>query len=97
MTKEARKQNKAVEKIRKAIRKAVDKGVSQSVVESTVDAAIIKAAKKAPAKKSAALENSDPDAEPVTSKPPTPKLKKLPGKHTPPTSPLKRGGRGKST
>ena len=90
MTKEARKQNKAVEKIRKAIRKAVGKGVSQSLVESTVNAAITKAA-KAPSKKSAALENSDPDAEPVTSKPAAPKLKKLPGKTKPPTLTLKRG------
>jgi hypothetical protein len=90
MTKEALKKEKAVRKIDKAVRKAVDKGVSQSVVESTVDAAIIKAA-KAPAKKSAALENSDPDAEPVTSKPPVAKLKELPGKQTPPTSSLKRG------
>jgi hypothetical protein len=90
MTKETRKQNKAVEKIRKAIRQAVDKGVSQSVVESTVDAAITKAA-NAPAKKSAALENNDPDAEPVTSKPAATKLKKLPGKTKPPTLTLKRG------
>jgi hypothetical protein len=64
--------------------------VSQSLVESTADAAITKAA-KAPAKKSADLENSDPDAEPVTSKPPVAKLKKLTGKQTPPTSALKRG------
>jgi hypothetical protein len=68
----------------KAVRKAVDKGVSQSVVESTVDAAITKAA-KSPSKKLAALENSDPDAEPVTSKPTVAKLKKLPGKRKPPT------------
>jgi hypothetical protein len=85
MTKEARMQNKAVEKIRKSIRKAIGKGVSQSLVESTVDAAIAKAAKEAPSKKSAALENSDPDAEPATSKPPAAKLKKPPGKTKPPT------------
>jgi hypothetical protein len=43
MTKEDRKQNKAVEKIRKAIRKAIGKGVSQTVVENTVKAAVISA------------------------------------------------------
>jgi hypothetical protein len=90
MTKEARKKEKAVKKIDKAVRKAVDKGVSQFVVESTVDAAITKAA-RAPRKKTAALENSDPDTEPVTSKSPVAKLKKLPGKTKPPTLPLKRG------
>ena len=68
----------------------MDKGVSQSVVESTVDAAITKAA-KTPAKKSTALDNGDPDAEPVTSKPSVAKLKKLPGKTKPPTLTLKRG------
>jgi hypothetical protein len=90
MTKETLKRKKAVKKLDKAVRKAVDKGVSQTVIEGTVDAAITKAAKKAPAKKSTALENSDPDAEPVTSKPATPKLKKLPGKRKPPTLTLKR-------
>jgi hypothetical protein len=90
MTKDARKKEKAVKKLDKAVRKAVDKGVSQSVVESTVDAAIANAS-KSPSKQSAALENSDPDAEPVTSKPPPAKLKKLPGKTKPPTLTLKRG------
>jgi hypothetical protein len=90
VTKETRKKEKAGKKIDKAVRKAVDKGVSQTTIEGTVDAAITKAS-KAPAKKSAALENSDPDAEPVTSKPPRAKLKKLPGKTKPPTLTLKRG------
>lgn len=89
MTKEARKKEKAVKKLDKAVRKAVDKGVTQSVVETTVDAAITKSA-KSPSKKSTALENSDPDAEPVTSRPPLAKLKKLPGKRKPPTLTLKR-------
>jgi hypothetical protein len=40
MTKEARKQNKAVEKIRKSIRKAVDKGVSAKLVAATVEDAM---------------------------------------------------------
>jgi hypothetical protein len=90
MSNETRKKEKAVRKLDKAVRKAVDKGVSQSVVESTVDAAITKAA-KVPAKKPATLENSDPDAEQVTSKPPAAKLKKLPRKRKPPTLTLKRG------
>jgi hypothetical protein len=91
MAKKTDKKEKAVKRLDKAVRKAVDKGVSQAVVESTVDAAITKAAKRVPAKKSAALENSDPDAEPVTSRPPMAKLKKLPGKTKPPTLTLKRG------
>jgi hypothetical protein len=91
MTKEARKKEKAVKKLDKAVRKALDKSVSQSVVESTVDAAITKTSRKIPAKTSAVLENSDPDAEAVTSQPPAAKLKKLPGKRKPPVLTLKRG------
>ena len=91
MTKEARKQKKAVKKLDKAVRKAVDKGLSQAVVENTVDAAITKATKKVPAKKSGVMKDGDPDAEPVTSKPQAAKLKKLPGKTKPPTLTLKRG------
>lgn len=90
MTKEARKRNKAVEKIRKAIRKAVDNGVSQSVIEDTVDAAITKATKTVPATKSAVPAGSDLDAEPVAPKPRAVMLKKLPGKTKPPTLTLKR-------
>jgi hypothetical protein len=70
MTKETRKQNKAVKKLDKAVRKAVDKGLSQTVVENTVDSAITKAAKKVPAKKSGVIKDDEPDAELVTSRPP---------------------------
>jgi len=91
MTKEARKKEKAVKKLDKAVRKAVDSGVSQTAIEGTVDAAITDTAKKAPGKKSAVLEGSDLDAERVTSKPPTVKLKKLPGKTKPALLTRKRG------
>jgi hypothetical protein len=40
MTKETRKQNKEVERIRKSIRKAVSKGVSTAVVSATVEDAM---------------------------------------------------------
>ena len=91
MTEQTRKQKKAIKKLDKAVRKAVDKGLSQTVVENAVDAAIGKAAKKVPTKRSGVMMDDDSEAEPVTSKPPTPKLKKLPGKLTPSTLTLKRG------
>lgn len=91
MTKEMRKQGKAVKKLDKAVRKAVDKGVSQSTVESAVDAALVKVARKAPAKKSALLKDSDPYAEPVASKPRVANANKLAAKHKPPTLTHKRG------
>jgi len=78
MTKETRKQSKAVENIRKAIRKAVDKGVSQTVVEDTVNTAMAKAT------------DIDPDAsEPVGEV--KSKVKKIPGLHKTGDITLKRG------
>jgi hypothetical protein len=78
MTKEARKQNKAVAKIRKSIRKAVDKGVSQAVVESTVQQEIGKAS------------DTDPDAS-VPAVEVSQKVRKIPGLNKTGDVTLKRG------
>jgi hypothetical protein len=56
MTKQTRKQEKAVQKIDKAVRKAVDKGVSQAAIETTVDQAMAKTADNDPDASETAVE-----------------------------------------
>jgi len=78
MTKEARKQNKAVRKIQKAIRKAIGKGVSQAVVENAVKMAVTSAA------------DVDPDAsEPIAEA--KANVRKISGTHKTGDITLKRG------
>jgi hypothetical protein len=117
MAKNADKQRKAVQKIRKSVRKAVDKGVSATVVsaavddalatdtdneagESGVDPQVTAKAAKLPGrskptditlKRGVAAPSGKAILNKKPLKPDSEKLKKLPGKHTPPTTILHRG------
>ena len=78
MTKEARKQNNAIEGIRKSIRKAVDKGVSAKLVAATVEDAMADTTDNA-------ADESDVDA------PATAKTAKMPSRNKQTDVTMKRG------
>jgi hypothetical protein len=82
MTKETRKREKAVQKIKKAVRKAVDKGVNQTVVEDTVELALAKTSDK---------KGVSSNVKPKVANPAKEQKRSLSGKRKPPTLTLKTG------